>query len=271
MPLPPKAMLDWALQSALFEVADVLCFSFDLELCDFAAAPDWFHVSDAECKAFATDATGGAYAVATLRPDNRRYGIHADPRGKAAVLGTSVQETVAMVIALPYWRDLLKLTDTGELAQMRRLAESLEAEVQDDIPAIDEARVELWKLLPRHPRPLGSEHESRTRPEGGWKLRTPSRHAPRLQLGPRATPSAALAPRQGLGEPHRSPAARRRGAQGHASPGDPRAGLNRERDHPTEGFLGRYVAGGGLQDGRLEGRARGLLARRLQVTCAIYR
>jgi hypothetical protein len=141
-------MLDWALQSALFEVADVLCFSFDLELTELGPAPDWFHVTDAECKAFATDATGGVYAVATFQPGSKRYGIHVDPRGRAAVLGTSVQETVAMVIALPYWRDLLKLTDSGELAQMRRLAETLEAEVQDDIPAIDEARAELWKLLP---------------------------------------------------------------------------------------------------------------------------
>jgi len=140
-------MLDWALRSALFEVADVLCFSFDLELSELADAPDWFHVADADCKAFATDATGGVYAVATLRGSHKRYGLHADPRGRAAVLGTSVQETVAMVIALPYWRDLLKLAD-GDLDRMRRLAETLEGEDQDDIPANDDARAELWKLLP---------------------------------------------------------------------------------------------------------------------------
>jgi hypothetical protein len=140
-------MFDWALRSALFEVADVLCFSFDLELSELADAPDWFHVAQADCKAFATDATGGVYALVTLISGHKRYGIHADPRGRAAVLGTSVQETVAMVIALPYWRDLLKLAH-GDLDHMRRLAETLEGEVQDDIPAIDDARAELWKLLP---------------------------------------------------------------------------------------------------------------------------
>lgn len=154
-------MLDWALKSALFEVADVLCFSFDLELHELRPPPNWFHVEHAECKVFATDATGGVYALATQEAGAKRYGIHADPKGRSAVLGTSVQETVAMVIALPYWRDLLKLADSGELEHMRRLADTLEAEVQDDIPGIDEARKELWKLLPIEPLsdPIGSLHE----------------------------------------------------------------------------------------------------------------
>lgn len=141
-------MLDWELRSALFEVADVLCFSFDLEPHELSSPPDWFRVADAECKTFASDATGGVYAITTLKPDGPRYGIHADPRGKTAVLGSSIQETVAMVIALPYWRDMLKLANSGQLAHLRELAETLEAEVQDDIPAIDDARRELWKLLP---------------------------------------------------------------------------------------------------------------------------
>jgi hypothetical protein len=141
-------MLDWALRSALFEVADVLCFSFDLELQQLSSPPDWFRVADADCQTFAADATGGAYAIATFEPTKRRYGIHVDPCGKSAVLGGSVQETIAIVIALPYWRDLLKLAKSRELDPMRRLADTLEAEVQDDIPAIDDARRELWRVLP---------------------------------------------------------------------------------------------------------------------------
>jgi hypothetical protein len=141
-------MQDWALQSALFEMADVLCFSFDLELHEARPVPDWFRVEGVQATAFARDATGGVYAITQRGPLSSGYGIHADPSGRAAVLGRSLGEVVGVVIALPYWRDVLTLSAGGNLERMRLAACELEAAALDDIPALADARDELFRVLP---------------------------------------------------------------------------------------------------------------------------
>lgn len=125
---------------ALREVADVLVYSFDFELFPRGPAPSWFEVAGAACEPFATDATGGTYVVCTWL-DGAREVLHVDSAGEVGHLGDDVQECCALVVALPYWRDMLHAIRKGATRQhMMGMVDRLESEVLDDVPVLRAAR-----------------------------------------------------------------------------------------------------------------------------------
>ncbi|MGC4094426.1 MAG: hypothetical protein QM756_42245 [Polyangiaceae bacterium] len=140
----------------LLEVRDVLTFSFDFELLEepiaseeYATPSPWvpaFRVPNASAQIVGRDATGGVY-VSCLLPGPRQTYLHIDTQGHAALLGSDLEHALALLIALPYWHQLLLEAPSEDLEALRDLAAHLEREVCDDLPDLQAARAYLHDFL----------------------------------------------------------------------------------------------------------------------------
>jgi len=63
------------------------------------------------------------------------------------VIARDLTEGIRLMIAHPYWRDLLKFSAGGKLAEMRTVLPYLERELRDDEPDIERHRSFLRKRL----------------------------------------------------------------------------------------------------------------------------
>jgi hypothetical protein len=143
------------LRSRLLEVWDVLAFTFDFEVFErelsseaYATPSPWlpaFVVPGASVSVVGRDGTGGVYVV--CERGQKLCCLHIDTRGNAVCIGDDVQQAVALLVALPYWPELLAQCPSGELSALREIALRLEQEACEDLPALPAARQELQAFL----------------------------------------------------------------------------------------------------------------------------
>ncbi|WP_245427535.1 hypothetical protein [Bradyrhizobium sp. MOS003] len=112
---------------------------------DVSFAPDeepWFTIDGIEApRQIGSDGAGGAFVL--LPPQNVLY---VSSEGRAGIIADTFEAFVQLVVARPYWLDILRFSGGGDLAEMRRAAEALEATL-DDEDEINEARKEIRKSL----------------------------------------------------------------------------------------------------------------------------
>jgi hypothetical protein len=148
MPLTPE------LVTAKAEVAARLG-EFDLSF-----APDdepWFTIDGIESpRQIGSDGSGGAFVL--LPSQNVLY---VSSEGRAGIIAESFEAFIQLVIARPYWLDILKFSAGGDLAEMRRAADALEA-TRDDEDDINEAREKVRSALelPEAGDPVGALYEA---------------------------------------------------------------------------------------------------------------
>jgi hypothetical protein len=140
----------------LLEVREVLMFSFDFELLEpplsveaYASPSPWlpaFSIANATSSIVGRDATGGVYVTCELY-DGGQLCLHIDTTGRIAPLGDGLVDALALLVTLPYWHQLFADCPSGNLQAMRALAEELEREVCEDLPALPAAREELRRFL----------------------------------------------------------------------------------------------------------------------------
>lgn len=187
MPATPEAF-----RSRLLEVREVLMFSFDFELLEHSVGAEvyetpapWvpaFLVPGATSTVIGRDATGGVYVLCEF-PQRPSVCLHIDTRGYATSLGPTLEQAVNLLVALPYWHELL--AHAGTLDQMRALAADLEQQVCDDLAALPSARDYLQSFLglPKLEDPVRHLYElSVLQPEPvtvlsphGWRYQSPVR------------------------------------------------------------------------------------------------
>lgn len=98
----------------------------------------WFTIDGVENpRQIGSDGSGGAFVL--LPPQNVLY---VSSEGRAGMIADSFEAFVQLVVARPYWLDILKFSGGGELQEMRRAAEALEATL-DDEDDVNEAREEI--------------------------------------------------------------------------------------------------------------------------------
>ena len=139
----------------LREVWDVLAFTFDFDVFEQALGPEayanpapWlpaFVVPGASVSVLGRDGTGGVYV--SCERGQERCCLHIDTQGNAVCLGEDWPQAVALVVALPYWPELLAQYASDGLAVLVDAARRLEREACEDLPALPAARRELRAFL----------------------------------------------------------------------------------------------------------------------------
>ena len=198
------------------EVWDVLAFTFDFDIferplgsAEYATPAPWlpaFVVPDAAVSVVGRDGTGGVY----IRCQRGRQSciLHIDTRGSAVCIADDLPQAVALIVALPYWPELLAeypallQLPQPELAQgpsatlsaLRALAVRLEREACEDLPALPAARQDLQSFLELPPLPDPVLHLYRVAIQQpppvtvwsphGWRYESPAQGSvPRSLLG----------------------------------------------------------------------------------------
>ncbi|WIW45850.1 hypothetical protein ML401_31125 [Bradyrhizobium sp. 62B] len=112
---------------------------------DVSFVPDeepWFTIDGIDTpRQIGSDGSGGALV---LLPSQTV--LYVSSEGRAGIIADSFEAFVQLVVARPYWLDILKFSAGGDLQEMRRAAEALEATL-DDEDEINEAREEIRKNL----------------------------------------------------------------------------------------------------------------------------
>lgn len=112
---------------------------------DVSFAPDeepWFTIDGVESpRQIGSDGSGGAFVL--LPSQNVLY---VSPDGRAGIIAASFEAFIQLVVARPYWLDILKFSAGGDLQEMRRAADALEATL-DDEDDVNEAREEIRTQL----------------------------------------------------------------------------------------------------------------------------
>jgi hypothetical protein len=152
MPLSPETL------TANAEVLEQLSWTFELRFATDDKEPVWFSVDGAEgIRRIARNGAGGVVALVSGSPRV----LYISSEGAAGVVAADLDEFIALVVACPYWHDLLKFSGSGNLDQMRRAATVLEMGTADD-EELEEARatlksdLELAELVD----PVGSLHRA---------------------------------------------------------------------------------------------------------------
>lgn len=119
------------------DVIDILDWPFDFVVCNsYLLSKDWPIVLSEELIVVAEDATGAAYTVfQNLDPDVSPV-IFLTSEGQAGKVAENLNEFLAVMVALPYWRDLLKFSAGGQLEEMRKAIPFLDKEVLEEEPEI---------------------------------------------------------------------------------------------------------------------------------------
>ncbi|MBR0970018.1 MULTISPECIES: hypothetical protein [Bradyrhizobium] len=124
----------------------------------FAAEEEtWFTVDGIESPLhIGSDGSGGAFVL--LPSQNVLY---VSSEGRAGIIAEDFEAWVQLVVARPYWLDILKFSTGGDLAEMRRAADALEATL-DDEDDVNEAREEIRSALdlPEVNDPVGALYDA---------------------------------------------------------------------------------------------------------------
>ena len=112
---------------------------------DVAFEPDeepWFAIDGIESpRQIAGDGSGGAFVLLPSQDV-----LYVSSEGRAGIIAGSFEAFVQLVVACPYWLDIVKFSAGGDLAEMRRAAIALEATL-DDEDEVNEAREEIRAAL----------------------------------------------------------------------------------------------------------------------------
>ena len=112
---------------------------------DISFAPDeepWFTIDGIDTpRQIGSDGSGGAFVLLPSQDV-----LYVSSEGRAGIIAGNFEAFIQLVVAHPYWLDVLKFSAGGDLAEMRRAADALEARL-DDEDEVNEAREEIRSAL----------------------------------------------------------------------------------------------------------------------------
>jgi hypothetical protein len=133
--------------------------------------PAWFAVDGISAfRQIGRDGAGGFFAL--LPPAH--CVLYVSSEGQAGIVAADFEAFIQLIVAHPYWHDILHFSGNGRLGEMRRAAEALEATL-DDGEEVDESRDWLRSAfaLAEPADPVGALHravstsDAVVRPHGG--------------------------------------------------------------------------------------------------------
>lgn len=150
MPLSPDDLI------ASPDAVELLGLWHDFRLDDGSGEPAWFTVDGFPAvRQIGEDGTGGVFAL--LPP--AQHVLYVSSEGEAGIIAADFEAFFQLIVACPYWSDVLSYSGNGQLAEMRRAALAFEATL-DDGDEVDESREALRGMfaLAEPADPVGALH-----------------------------------------------------------------------------------------------------------------
>lgn len=125
------------------DVVRALAWPFDFRLKTRRRKETWFRFAPQnEYTVIASDRSGGVFAAA-----RSGWITYVSAEGKAGPLAPDLTTLLAIIVELPYWRDLLKVSGGGKLDEMRRVLPYAERDATAEEPELPALRQKLRKAL----------------------------------------------------------------------------------------------------------------------------
>ena len=131
------------------QLIEDLAWPFDFDLLRATDDSSWIKLEfETPFEVIAVDGAGGVFLTYGVGDPNTLPILHATSEGQAGRVASDLTEFLAVMMATPYWRDLLKFSGNGSLEEMRRTAIFMEREYTEDFPDLSEARTRITNVLP---------------------------------------------------------------------------------------------------------------------------
>lgn len=132
-------------------IVEALAWPFDFSLPRALRDSGWITLQPAfPFQVIAGESAGGvfiAYGGGEGEIEARPI-LHATSEGQAGRVAANLDEWLGLLMAIPYWGDLLKFSGGGQLDQMRLAATFMEKEYERHYPGLPEARDLVLAALP---------------------------------------------------------------------------------------------------------------------------
>lgn len=130
-------------------IIEDLAWPYDFDVTAAADDPAWITLSPPNnFSVLAGDGTGGVFLACGDGPVEARPVLYATSEGQAGRVAENLTALLGMFLAIPYWRDLLKFSGGGKLAEMRTTAQFTIRECEEEFPDLPDARERLMAALP---------------------------------------------------------------------------------------------------------------------------
>jgi hypothetical protein len=117
------------------------------DACTSRGPRDWPISLSEELVVLAEDGSGGAYSLRENIDPEKSSVIFLSSEGQAGMVAADLTEFLSIIVALQYWRDLLKFSAGGELEEMCKAIPFLEEEILKDDPEISSKKKLISKAL----------------------------------------------------------------------------------------------------------------------------
>lgn len=122
-------------------IKEILEWPFDFRICEpYLLSNNWPILLSDELVVIAEDGTGGVYTIQEHTDPEKFPIILISSEGQAGKVANNLTELLATIIALPYWRDLLKFSAGGKLEEMHKARFFLERDMLEDNPEIEDQK-----------------------------------------------------------------------------------------------------------------------------------
>ena len=134
-----ESLYEKLVRKPLVDLLQSNCFDFEL-LPQRESSSDWYRiVPDQKFSIFAAEGCGGHFLTLV----KTGHIVYVDTEGSAGIVAANLMEFISLMLAFPYWQDLLHFSGNGRLDAMIETGEIIAA-TQDEEP--DEGEFSLAEL-----------------------------------------------------------------------------------------------------------------------------
>jgi len=145
----PQFMITIADLKLSSQLIEDLAWPFDFDLTRADDDASWIKLDpETPFDVIAGEGTGGIFLTYGIGDKETLPILHATSEGQSGRVAENLTEFLGVLMAVPYWRDLLKFSGNGSLAEMRKTAEFMECEYAHDYPNLSEAQNRIMGVLP---------------------------------------------------------------------------------------------------------------------------
>lgn len=125
-----------------------LAWPFDFGLARAERDHSWLQLSPPiEFEVIAGEGAGGVYSAYGTGVTETRPILFVTSEGQAGRIADNLTQLIGMLMAIPYWQDILKFSGAGDLDEMRKAAEYMKKKYDEDYPELPAARDRIISIL----------------------------------------------------------------------------------------------------------------------------